>query len=122
MFLRGRGPQAELVAETIRRLHAYEAAGADGLFVPGIADPDAIAQVVAAVRLPLNVMAFEGVPPATELERLGVRRVSVGAGPMRATLTLARRIATELLQQGTYEGFVRDTLSHSEVNGMFGRT
>ncbi len=121
VFLRGHGPQAELVAETIRRLRVYEAAGADGLFVPGISDPDSIAQVVAAVRLPLNVMAFDGVPPAKKLERLGVRRVSVGSGPMRATLGLARRIATTLLQEGTYETFLHDTLSHAEVNGMFGR-
>jgi 2-methylisocitrate lyase-like PEP mutase family enzyme len=121
VFLRGSGTPAEQVAEAIRRLHAYEAAGADGLFAPGLADPAAIAQVVAAVHLPLNVMAFAGVPPAKELERLGVARVSVGAGPMRATLALTRRIAEELLGAGTWEGFLRDTLSHAEVNGMFGR-
>jgi len=40
---------------------------------------------------------------------------------MRATLALARRIATTLLQEGTYETFLHDTLSHAEVNGMFGR-
>jgi len=61
------------------------------------------------------------VPPAKELERLGVARVSVGAGPMRATLALTRRIAEELLHEGSYTGFLRDTLSHPEVNGMFGR-
>jgi len=121
VFLRGKESAAEQLAEAIRRLQAYEAAGADGLFAPGLAGPDAIAQVVAAVHLPLNVMAFAGVPPAKELERLGVARVSVGAGPMRATLALTRRIATELLGAGTYEGFLRDTLSHAEVNGMFDR-
>jgi len=80
VFLRGKGSPAEQLAEAIRRLQAYEAAGADGLFAPGLADPAAIAQVVAAVHRPLNVMAFAGVPPAKELERLGVARVSVGAG------------------------------------------
>jgi hypothetical protein len=40
---------------------------------------------------------------------------------MRATLALTRRIAEELLGEGTYEAFLRDTLSHAEVNGMFGR-
>jgi 2-methylisocitrate lyase-like PEP mutase family enzyme len=121
VFLRGKGSPAEQLADAIRRLRAYEAAGADGLFAPGLADPEAIASVVRAVHRPLNVMAFAGVPPAKELERLGVARVSVGAGPMRATLALTRRIADELLGEGTYAGFLRDTLSHAEVNGMFGR-
>src|SRR5439155_380395 len=93
VFLGGKGSPAEQLADAIRRLQTYEAAGADGLFAPGLADPAAIAQVVAAVHLPLNVLAFAGVPPAKELERLGVARVSVGAGPMRATLALTRRIA-----------------------------
>src|SRR5207249_567836 len=121
VFLGGKGSPAEQLADAIRRLAAYGAAGADGLFAPGLADPDTIAQVVRAVHLPLNVMAFAGVPPAKELERLGVARVSVGAGPMRATLALTRRIAEELLGEGSYTGFLRDTLSHPEVNGMFGR-
>ena len=121
VFLRGKGSPPEQLAEAIRRLQAYETAGADGVFAPGLADPDAIARLVAAVHPPLNIMAFAGVPPAKELGRLGVARVSVGAGPMRATLALARRIAEELLREGTYEGFLRDTLSHAEVNGMFGR-
>lgn len=120
-FLRGKGSPAEQLADAIRRLQLYEAAGADGLFVPGAADPGTIAAIVHAVHRPVNVMAFEGVPPAKELERLGVARVSVGAGPMRATLGLARRIADELLGAGTYDGFVRDTPSHAEVNGMFER-
>jgi len=119
VFLGGKGSPAEQLSEAIRRLQAYQAAGADGLFAPGLAAPEAIAAVVAAVRLPLNVMAFAGVPPAPALERLGVARVSVGAGPMRATLALTRRIAAELLGAGTYEGFLRDTISHAEVNGMF---
>ncbi len=122
VFLRGKGSPTERIAAAVRRLHAYEAAGADGLFVPGVADPEVIAALVRAVHRPLNVMAFEGVPPVKELERLGVARVSVGAGPMRATLGLARRIAEELLGRGTYDGFVRDAPPHAEVNGMFGRS
>jgi 2-methylisocitrate lyase-like PEP mutase family enzyme len=120
VFLRGKGEPAELVADAIRRFHAYEAAGADGLFAPGISAPEAIASIARAVRLPLNVMAFEGVPSVPELGRLGVRRVSVGSGPMRATLALTRRIADELLRDGTY-GFLGGAPSHAEVNAMFPR-
>jgi 2-methylisocitrate lyase-like PEP mutase family enzyme len=121
VFLRGTGDPAELVAEAIRRFQAYEAARADGLFAPGIAAPEMIASIVRAVRLPLNVMAFEGVPSVPELGRLGVRRVSVGSGPMRASLALTRRVAEELLRDGTY-GFLDGAPSHAEVNGMFSRS
>ena len=104
----------------MRRLRAYQSAGADGLFAPGVADPETIRRLVDRVERPLNVLAFAGVPPARELERLGVARVSVGSGPMRATLGLARRIAEELLGAGTYGSFV-DAPSHAEVNAMFRR-
>jgi 2-methylisocitrate lyase-like PEP mutase family enzyme len=119
LYLRTPGEPAALLDEAVRRLSAYASAGADGLFVPGLGHAPTIARLAAAVDRPLNVLASEGVPPAKELERLGVRRVSVGSGPMRAVVTLTRRIAHELLREGTYSGFLGATLSHREVNGMF---
>src|SRR3989442_8003680 len=74
VFLRGKGSPAEQLAEAVRRLQAYEAAGADGLFAPGLAGPAPIAPVVAPVHLPLTARAFAGVPPATDVERLAVPR------------------------------------------------
>jgi 2-methylisocitrate lyase-like PEP mutase family enzyme len=115
---RTRDPAAQL-DEALKRLRAYQAAGADGLFAPGLADPETIRRIVAAVDRPLNILAFAGVPPARELERLGVARVSVGSGPMRATLGLVRRIAEELLGAGTYARFLEGAPSHAEVNAMF---
>ena len=50
---------------------------------------------------------------------LGVRRVSEGSGPMRATMMLARRIAEELLQKGTYASFHNDALPYAEANRLF---
>jgi 2-methylisocitrate lyase-like PEP mutase family enzyme len=121
VYLRTKGDPEERFADAVRRLRAYASAGADGLFVPGLADRPTIARVAAAVDGPLNILAGDGVPPAKELEALGVRRLSTGSGPMRATLTLARRMADELLREGTYSGFLGDTLSHAEVNRMFAR-
>ncbi|MGH7822356.1 MAG: isocitrate lyase/PEP mutase family protein [Candidatus Binatia bacterium] len=118
VYLQARVPGAAGFAEAVRRLRAYENAGADGLFAPGLADPAEISRLLREIRLPLNIMAFAGVPTAKELERLGVKRVSVGAGPMRATLGLVRRIAEEVLREGTYSSFL-DAPSHGEVNGMF---
>ena len=119
VFLRRSGDPETHFAEALRRLAAYQAAGADGLFAPGLADSATIARLVGAVARPLNILAFAGVPSAPELERLGVARVSVGSGPMRATLGLVRRIAEELLGRGTYTSLLEGAPSHGEVNAMF---
>ncbi len=106
--------------EAARRLALYTGAGADGLFVPGLTRPEEIARLVQGCDRPLNLYAGPGVPAAKELEELGVARVSVGCGPMQASLALTRRIARELLQAGTYTAFTEDSLSYSDANGMFG--
>ena len=60
--------------------------------------------------------AGRGTPPIAELQRIGVRRVSVGSGPCRATMALTREIATELRSQGTYESFTTRAIPYPEVN------
>jgi len=109
----------ERFAEAVRRLRAYEVAGAHGLYPIGLSDPDALSRLLGEFRRPLNVLARAGVPSVKELERIGVSRVSVGGGPMRATLALARRIARELLEEGTYTAFTADTISTAEAKSMF---
>ena len=118
VYLRGAGDTAARFTEAVRRLRAYEEAGADGLFVPGLGDPDTIGELLREIRLPLNILAGQGVPPAKELERLGVRRVSMGGGLQRAALTQARRVATEVLAKGVYDGFLGDTMTHVEQNKL----
>jgi 2-methylisocitrate lyase-like PEP mutase family enzyme len=118
VYLRRRSDAAALFEDALQRLTMYEQAGADGLFAPGIADLEAIARLVGALGLPVNVMAFPGVPPVAELARAGVARVSMGSGPMRATLGLARRIARDVLATGTYDSFA-DAPSHAEINALF---
>jgi 2-methylisocitrate lyase-like PEP mutase family enzyme len=66
----------------------------------------------------VNVYAFTGVPSASELERLGVARVSVGCGPMQAALGLTRRIAAELRERGTYASLSDGALSVGELNAL----
>ena len=65
--------------DTIARLQAFQAAGADVLYAPGITDLEEIRQVVAAVDRPVNVLALPGVPTIAELATIGVGRVSVGS-------------------------------------------
>ena len=116
-FLPSDDPRAQ-VAEVIRRAALYIAAGADGLFVPGIVDGPAIAEITRTVSCPVNVYAFAGVPAAAELQALGVARVSVGCGPMQATLGLVQRIAEELRDGGTWERMSDGALSARDVNAM----
>jgi 2-methylisocitrate lyase-like PEP mutase family enzyme len=88
--------------ETVRRLAAFRDAGADCVFVPGLTDPPSIARLVADLKCPVNILAVPGSPSVAQLATLGVKRISLGSGPMRATLGLLRRLATELQTQGTY--------------------
>jgi 2-methylisocitrate lyase-like PEP mutase family enzyme len=121
VYLAEVGPESGRFDEAVRRANAYREAGADCLFVPGVRDPATIGALVRAINGPVNILAGPGTPPVAELERLGVARVSVGGGPARAALTLARRVAEELRGPGTYTLFTRDTLSYAEVNRLLAR-
>ena len=108
--------------DTIRRLQAFEAAGAEVLYAPGITSAEDIRAVCAAVRKPVNVlMGLKGVPllSVTELGALGVRRISIGSGFSRAALTAFLHAAREVIDQGTFT-FTADTLYMSELVELFG--
>ncbi len=105
--------------ETLRRLLAFRDAGADCVFVPGLADAETIGRIVRDVKCPVNILAGPGTPSAPELEKLGVARVTVGSGAMRATLGLVQRIAAELKSTGTYSG-LEGGMAYADVNRMLG--
>ncbi|MBM3183971.1 MAG: isocitrate lyase/phosphoenolpyruvate mutase family protein, partial [Chlamydiae bacterium] len=88
--------------ETLRRAHAYEEAGADSIFVFVVNDKDLISTLTREIKAPINLLANGELPPIEELKELGVARVSLGSGPMRATLGLLQEMAHELLTSGTY--------------------
>lgn len=121
IFLAGIGDAATRLERTVERLNAYREAGADCLFAPGVRDAETIEKLVQGVKGPLNILAVAGTPPIGELQRMGVARVSIGSGAMRSTLGLTRRIAKELLEQGTYSAMVEGAISYAEVNGMLAR-
>jgi 2-methylisocitrate lyase-like PEP mutase family enzyme len=104
VYLNGAPVSAESLAEVLRRAALYAEAGADGFFVPFLADGDTIRRICEAVPLPVNVLAVPGLAPPAELARLGVRRLSAGSSPMRAAMRSTRRLAKELLEQGSYDG------------------
>ena len=90
------------LADTIARLQAYQEAGADVLYAPGLTDLADIRQVVTSVDRPVNVLALPGGPTISELAEAGVRRVSVGSAFAFAALGALVEAATELREQGTY--------------------
>jgi 2-methylisocitrate lyase-like PEP mutase family enzyme len=90
------------LADTITRLQAYQEAGADVLYAPGLTSLADIRQVVTSVDRPVNVLALSGAPPVSELALSGVSRVSVGGAFAYAALGALVDAATELRDKGTY--------------------
>ena len=106
-------------SETVRRVNAFLAAGADCTFVPGVGDAGTITALAGEIRGPLNVLAGPGMPPVAELAGLGVRRISVGSGPTRAAMGLVRRMGRELLEEGTYASITEGAIPYPEANRLF---
>ena len=121
VFLGSIGAPESRFDEAVRRCRAYRAAGADCLFVPGVAEEETIARLVRAIDGPLNILAGAATPPVARLASLGVSRMSLGSGPMRASLGLLRRIAKELLETGTYAALTSDAVPYDEANRLFAR-
>jgi len=117
-FLRGFGPPDSRLAVAIDRGKAFLAAGADCVFVPGVRDRETIAALVGGIQGPINILAVDGTPPIAELEAIGVARVSLGSGPMRASLALVRDVARELKTSGTYTTFTSRAMPFNDVNEL----
>ncbi len=118
VYLRGIGEPDTRLKHAIERAHAYLAAGASGVFVPGVVDPSVVSVLAKEIDGPLNVMAGHGAPPVSELAALGVARVSLGSGVSQAAYAVVRRAATEALTSGTYTALA-DTLSFPEMQKLF---
>ena len=101
VFLAGTGR----IDDALERSAAYAAAGADSLFVPGLVNPAAIAEL-AQGPLPVAVMAWPGAPSVAELAAAGAVRISLGSAIAQAAYAVAAQAATELLTSGTYDSVV----------------
>jgi 2-methylisocitrate lyase-like PEP mutase family enzyme len=108
------------LGDTIKRLQAYQEAGADVLYAPGLMQRDDIAAVVSSVDRPVNViMGLQGAQLSlAELSALGVKRVSVGSALSRAALGAFLRAAREMREHGTFT-FARDAVSYRDITALF---
>jgi 2-methylisocitrate lyase-like PEP mutase family enzyme len=120
VILFGIGEPEGRLDDVIARAAGYAEAGADCLFVPGLIDLDALAALVKATSLPVNVMAWPGAPTVAEFAAAGVRRVSLGTAIAQSAYTLAQRAATEVLTKGTYHE-LGGALDFGTLNGLFAR-
>lgn len=121
VFLRGLGPEAARVEETLARGKRYRDAGADGFFVPKLVDGGAIRAVSSAVPLPLNLLAWPGLPPASELAALGVRRLSSGSTLAQLAYGRAAAAAATFLREGRTDHLTDGALPYAELNPQFAR-
>jgi 2-methylisocitrate lyase-like PEP mutase family enzyme len=107
------------LADTIARLQAYGAAGADVLFAPGLSTLDDISAVVSSVDRPVNVLVRPGTPSVDELAAVGVARISVGGAFAYAALAGLIDAATELRDHGTYNYWERVAGARQQTRDAF---
>jgi 2-methylisocitrate lyase-like PEP mutase family enzyme len=112
------GDEGARLKEAVRRATAYRDAGADCVYPMGLTDAASIANFVKALDFPINVMVRKGLPPTSELQRLGVARVSFGPGPSYAAMGLLKRAAKEVLEKGTYENLTEGAITFDELNAL----
>jgi 2-methylisocitrate lyase-like PEP mutase family enzyme len=105
--------------EAIERGNAYLEAGADCVFVPGRMGREVIGDLAKEIKGPLNIIATPLCPNVAELEALGVSRLSIGSGAVRASLGITRRIARELKAQGSLTSMIEAAISYGEANKLF---
>lgn len=104
--------------EAVKRANAYLEAGASCAFVPFVAAADLIGRLAKEIRGPLNILGGPAAPPLSDLQRMGVRRVSLGSSIARAAYGQAEKAARELFSQGTYES-LKVGIPYAQMQSLF---
>jgi 2-methylisocitrate lyase-like PEP mutase family enzyme len=121
VYLRQLVPPAERVAESLRRAKIYRDAGASGIFVPAIVAPDEIRTVATGIDRPLNVLGWTGLPSAPDLVKLGVKRLSAGAGLTKLAYGKTAAAVKAFLADGSSGIFNEGAMDSGALNGMMKR-
>jgi 2-methylisocitrate lyase-like PEP mutase family enzyme len=114
------GEEAQFV-ETLRRAKAYLAAGADCVFPIGLADEKIVADLVAALKPPINVVGRAGMPDVSRLEQLGVARVSIASGLSLVTMSITQQIAKDLRRNGQFDA-LESAVKRADAQELFTAT
>ena len=122
VYARNLVPAAEKVAEVLTRARAYSEAGANGIFVLGLAESNEIRSIADSTHLLLNVAVWPGLPPVTELAGLGVRRLSAGSWLPQTLWAHNAQLVSGFLQQDDMTSMLEKAAPYSEINTMFSRS
>jgi 2-methylisocitrate lyase-like PEP mutase family enzyme len=117
-YLRKLVPDDKAYDEAVRRARLYREAGANSIFVPAVSEAAVIEKLVKAVVLPLNVLAWPGLPDGVTLQKLGVRRLSAGSGIGKVVLNHTHDLAKAFLSEGRSEPFSAGALANPQINGL----
>jgi len=109
------GEPATQLEETIRRAQAYQDAGADCVFIPGISNLNTIQSIREAISCPINLLAGSGMPSLSVLSTIGIERISCGSGPYRAMASLLKKMGDEIMNEGTFHHMTSDVISYQDV-------
>jgi 2-methylisocitrate lyase-like PEP mutase family enzyme len=121
LYLKHVHDDAMRLRETVRRAKAYAAAGADCIFPFALTDLDILGELIAAVKLPVNVVGRPGTPSIARLEEIGVARVSIASGATMAVMSQIRHLAEELGKRGGFE-MLQSSMKRPDVQNLFART
>jgi 2-methylisocitrate lyase-like PEP mutase family enzyme len=119
VYLQGLVAEEKRLEETLARGRRYQAAGADGFFVPALKEHAQIRTIVEEVHLPLNVMAWPGQSAADALGKIGVRRLSAGSAIPQVLWAHAEELAKEFLAQGRSEPLYKTYKPHQALQSLF---
>lgn len=120
VYLAPQSNRADRFETALQRARLYAESGADGIFVPGMDRLDEIGRFAGAIQLPLNVYAgYAGVPDVQALAAAGVRRISLGCGPLQSAFGLLGRIAAEAFTLGSYDEMSDRMAAAADLNALF---
>lgn len=109
---------ATTIENVIRRCVAYSRAGADGVFVPGLLKVEHIVQLLREIDVPLNVLALPGGSDIACLQELGVRRLSLGSGPMRMAMSAVVSLTRTIKESKSFDKLFAGCLTYAELNDL----
>jgi 2-methylisocitrate lyase-like PEP mutase family enzyme len=119
VFLQNLVPDERKLEETLARAAIYRSAGADGLFVPALAESSQIAHITAGTDLPVNVLAWPGLPKVSDLAKVGVRRLSAGSGISQVIWKHFAELTGSFLANGDSELFAKGSMGYAPLQALF---
>ncbi len=119
VYLRGLAAPEARVEQTLARAAQYRQAGADGLFVPGLAEQAEVRAIAAAAGLPLNLLARPTLPPAAVLQDWGVRRLSAGSALAQSAYARLAGLTADFLRDGASAPLSAQSLDYGAINALF---